>query len=185
MRIRTLAAMAVIPLALTLGACSSSGSNNGIASANGGTASASASSTANARDAQLKYAQCLRQHGVDVKDPDPGQPVRITNNNGSLDMTKLQAAQQACQSYMQQAAPDGGANDPAVHDAMVKYAECMRANGIDMPDPSAGGGIQMKGPAGGSDAKMQAAQAACQKYLPGAVSGGPQGGGPLTGGTGQ
>lgn len=54
----------------------------------------------------------------------------------------------------------------------------MRANGTAMPHPSAGGSIQMKGSAGGVDPKMQAAQQACQKFLPGAGSGGPQGGGP-------
>src|SRR4029453_7054162 len=53
----------------------------------------------------------------------------------------------------------------------LKFAKCMREHGVDMPDPKkdANGGIKITADAGtksaGKDnAKMQAAQKACQEY---------------------
>ena len=69
------------------------------------------------------------------------------------DSAKLQAAQNACQKYMQMGG--GRAPSPAeqakVQNAMLDYARCMRAHGVDMPDPKfsgAGGGptFQFGGP---------------------------------------
>ena len=68
--------------------------------------------------------------------------------------------------------------------ARVKFSQCMRQNGVDIPDPGAGGGP----PAGGggqfdrSDPKVQAATKACQDKLPQRGQGGP--GGPPGGGNG-
>jgi hypothetical protein len=53
----------------------------------------------------------------------------------------------------------------------------MRQNGIDMPDPKAGGGLKLTAPKG-SQKKVQAAQKKCQHFLPGA-------GAPVTGGASQ
>lgn len=50
---------------------------------------------------------------------------------------------------------------------MVKFAKCMRDNGIDMPDPEGeGGAIRMAVPADGDDKKMETAHNACKQYLP-------------------
>jgi hypothetical protein len=66
--------------------------------------------------------------------------------------------------------------------AMLHFAQCMRQHGITMPDPSSDGSlsVQTSGPDSGSgssalgpgpgDPAFQAAQTACQKYMP---SGGP------------
>jgi hypothetical protein len=49
---------------------------------------------------------------------------------------------------------------------MFDYAACMRAEGIDMPDPSSSGeGIAMKLPSGDEMDAMQAAGAKCQDEL--------------------
>lgn len=52
-------------------------------------------------------------------------------------------------------------------DRALAYAQCMRAHGVDMPDPD-GSGIHMTMPSGSSrnDPKVQAAMQACQQYLP-------------------
>ncbi|GAA4731960.1 hypothetical protein Prum_003250 [Phytohabitans rumicis] len=45
----------------------------------------------------------------------------------------------------------------------LKYVQCMREQGIDMPDPGAGGGMEF------TDAtaeKMKAASEACRQYMP-------------------
>lgn len=59
---------------------------------------------------------------------------------------------------------------------LLKYSECMRANGgPNFPDPSPGGGFQFSAGSGidPSSPAMKAAQATCRKLLP---AGGPPSG---------
>lgn len=53
---------------------------------------------------------------------------------------------------------------------MVKFAQCMRENGIDMPDPEEDGkgGIAMRAIPGGDDdgVNMETAHNACKQHLP-------------------
>ena len=53
-------------------------------------------------------------------------------------------------------------------DAPLKFSQCMRAHGMSwFPDPQPGtGGLQIKVPAGQDKAKVDAAMAACQKFMP-------------------
>ncbi|MGC0419751.1 hypothetical protein [Embleya sp. AB8] len=66
----------------------------------------------------------------------------------------------------------GGAGkdeDAARYEQMVKFAGCMRENGIDMPDPepAAGGAVRMRAmPADGDSSKTENAMKACEKYQP-------------------
>lgn len=66
--------------------------------------------------------------------------------------------------------------DPEFQDAMLEFADCMREQGIDMPDPSfeeGGGAVVIGGPAGAGDGppseaeleEMEAAQEACRPIL--------------------
>ena len=60
-------------------------------------------------DAMLKFAQCMREHGVDMPDPEPGggHPHR---RRGPLPRTRWRPPQAACQKWMDMAEPeDGGA----------------------------------------------------------------------------
>jgi len=53
-------------------------------------------------------------------------------------------------------------------DAMLEFARCMRANGVDIPDPSGEGPITI-GPDGqepADQATLDKARKACEKYLP-------------------
>jgi formate-dependent nitrite reductase cytochrome c552 subunit len=170
MGIRSLSVLFVAVL-VSLSACGNKADDNGVATAGNGTATAapSASASLDARDAQLRYAQCMRENGVNVADPDPGQPVRITGNG--MDMTKLEAAQRKCQSILQAGGVNPTQNDAQAQDAMVKFAQCMREHGINVPDPKPGEGLKLQNP-GGSEAQAQAAQQACQQFLPGAAQGG-------------
>lgn len=76
------------------------------------------------------------------------------------------------------AAASSGGSAPrktAIHQSALNFAKCMRANGVpNFPDPSAAGGFQvgdglLRGPA------AAAAEAKCQKFMPG---GGPLSPGP-------
>ncbi len=64
--------------------------------------------------------------------------------------------------------------------AVLKFAQCMRANGVhNFPDPSPGGGFVFRAGSGfdPSSPAVKAAQAKCQELLPG---GGPPGPGTVT-----
>jgi hypothetical protein len=49
-------------------------------------------------------------------------------------------------------------------DAALAFVKCMREHGVDMPDPSAGGGIRLT-VRSGNKTKVDAAQRACQPLL--------------------
>src|SRR5262245_59341873 len=63
---------------------------------------------------------------------------------------------------------NGQSQDDKAFDGALKYAKCMRDHGVDMPDPQrvGTGGIKITAKGGpGGNAKMQAAQKDCQKYM--------------------
>ncbi|MBE3012705.1 hypothetical protein IL992_26450 [Microbispora sp. NEAU-D428] len=160
-------------LALALTGCGAAPADDGIASAGGatsGTASGaaarpSATSTVDRQEAQLKFAQCMREHGVDMPDPDPDGRVRIMSKKG--DEASMQKAMQACQHFMKDAVGDKlGGDDPQARDRMLKFAQCMREHGVDMPDPEPGKGLQVKIKPGQEKA-MEEAQKACEEFAPG------------------
>ncbi|MBX6386429.1 MAG: hypothetical protein IRZ07_26215 [Microbispora sp.] len=170
MRLRPLRALGpALGLALALAACGTGPADDGIASAGGaatGTdATASASATVDRQEAQLKFAQCMREHGVDMPDPGPDGRIRITTKKGEQATTEK--AIKACEHFMKDAVGDkAGADDPEVRDRMVKFAQCMREHGIDVPDPAPGQGIQLKIKKGQEKA-LEEAQKACEEFAPG------------------
>jgi hypothetical protein len=94
----------------------------------------------------------MRDHGVDMPDPDPNGPLTVKGNPG--DQQAQMQAQEACKSFM----PGGGTPpklSPADVAKLAKYAKCMRQHGIDMPDPNAQGQVlQTSGPDGGQAGTM-------------------------------
>ncbi|GAA0965461.1 hypothetical protein GCM10009555_005020 [Acrocarpospora macrocephala] len=141
-----------------LAGCGQSPANTGVASLKDGAtpgASASASASADPR----AFAQCMRDNGVDMPDPGPdgtfGELPKTTGN--------VEKALQACRSL----APAGDIDptDPEVQEALRQFAGCMRANGVDMPDPDpASGRIAMEG-LNRSDPKVLKAFDACRDKL--------------------
>ncbi len=105
----------------------------------------------------------MRENGVNIPDPQPGQPLRITDPKAS--QAKMEAATKKCQPLLQAGGGPINPNDPAVQDAMVKFTQCMRAHGVNIPDPGPNG--QMQIPNGVPQDKLQQAQQQCQQYLPG------------------
>jgi hypothetical protein len=120
-----------------------------------------------AEQMRLKWAQCMRDHGIDV--PDPGQNGAVTIKGA--DAQQFQDAQNACKKY----APNGGNGpgkvDQKTIDQLTKFAQCMRDHGIPMQDPdTSGGGVRMTTGGGGAvdpnSDQFQQAQQACQQYMP-------------------
>jgi hypothetical protein len=146
-----------------------------------------AASSTNPEDARLKFAQCMRDHGVNL--PDPGQGRRLERFN--FNPAKFRAARQACQKYAAAAFPKLTPQQRAeLQDRLVKFSQCMRQHGVNLPDPTTNGpgeGFFIRrrvGPGGPNPRSpaFQAAQKACQSLLPQRRGGGPglgfRGGGP-------
>jgi hypothetical protein len=170
MRIRMGLALGLL---LTLGAagCGGAEGDNGVATAGGGKATASAAQHSDEERA-LKFAQCMREHGIDLPDPQDG---KLPNIPEGLDPKKVDAAQQQCKQYL----PNGGEQpkvDPQRLEQLRKVSQCMRENGFpDFPDPTESGlHFGAKSGIDPQDPKFQAAQKTCDKYAPDpSPSGGP------------
>jgi hypothetical protein len=130
-------------LAVGLSGCGSSGSS---ATSSGGT---SASSSSSRYAARVKAAECLRAHGVNVPDPSPnGGPAGGGGGGGGgggarirqlLTTAAGQAASKACASEISKAfafASVTPAQRTQFRQAAVKFAECMRAHNVNIPDPT-------------------------------------------------
>lgn len=120
----------------------------------------------------VQYAQCMRENGVDMPDPEPGGGVTL-KLDGSIPKETVDKAQEACRKYNPMA--DGAAgSDPKAEAKAREFAECMRKNGVeDFPDPEPGQrGVRMtKGMQ--DDPDFEDAQKECR----GIFSSGPGGGG--------
>jgi hypothetical protein len=64
------------------------------------------------------------------------------------------------------AAQAAGAGD---QDRLVKYTQCMREHGVNMPDvaPDSEGAVRMELPDGADPVKVEAANKECKQYMPG------------------
>ena len=143
-----------------------------------GSAAPSASSDPQAQ--ALAFAECMREHGVDMVDPqfsgDGGISIGIGPKDGAepVDRETLDAAQEACEGLMPRMGGDPNATmDPEIQDRMLAYSQCMRDQGIDFPDPVFEGGgamIQLGGPDGGgpdpNSEAFKAAEEACADIMP-------------------
>lgn len=117
------------------------------------------------------YAKCMREHGVDMKDPEVTQDggVGIAIEGG--DESKIAKADEACRHLM----PNGGQPvkpSPEDLDRMRKEAQCLRDHGIDVKDPTMENpGIQIEG-AGPGDEKFEKAMEECSDGRGSVSSGG-------------
>lgn len=128
-------ALAVIALTLAaaLSACGTTDS-----SSSPSTKSPSAGSNAASNDPNLVFAQCMREKGFDV--PDTGlTPDQLNDTSDAFNN-----ALNECMMKVSNLTGEGNiANDPAVCEAMVKGAECLRGLGYDVKDPQPGEGLNL------------------------------------------
>jgi hypothetical protein len=183
MKRTTLIALA-LPL-LVLAGCAG-GTTPQVASAAGTgapVAPAASEGPAPAEDLQeraLQFAQCMRDHGVDMPDPQfDGDRVGITIGGAPGDQAKIEEAQQACEQYAPGIGGGGGELDPETAEQMRAYAQCMRDNGVpEFPDPGSGGlQVRVGGPDGLDPEAMEAAEEACRDLRPEIAGGRAAGGG--------
>jgi hypothetical protein len=150
--------------------------NHGIATAGGANPSGSKPSASAAPADQIdqmrQFAKCMRDHGIEMPDPDTsgggvsfqlGDPA-----DGRPDPTKVDAAMKECKHLL----PNGGEPpkaDPEQVEQMRQFAKCMREHGVpEFPDPDDSGMLRIDLGNGfdPQDPKMQAAQKECEKYMP-------------------
>jgi hypothetical protein len=175
-------APAVLALALLAAACGQSPSGgNSVASADGSKADQTAGEQdkdkqKDAQQAGLDFARCMREHGVDMPDPQadggflrigpgpgeggPSQASELTPPEG------FEEADKGCRHHLEGLIQDGGGPiDPAEQDRALKFAQCMRDHGVEMPDPDfSKGGVRIQIGGEGFDPNSQVfkdAQKAC------------------------
>lgn len=121
----------------------------------------------------LAFAKCMREHGVPMVDPQPG---RVGEVGSGADREATEKAQKACQHFLPPVDSRGGKPDPKLQEQMLKYAKCMRDNGIDYPDPvvDPNGGISSTQAPGiqAEDPKVKAAMKQCDEIITGTPGGG-------------
>ncbi len=201
-RYRWLTAVAVGTSLLGAACGSGGGSGDGVASLSAGNGeqaagqntSDSGETDKDPEEAMLEFAKCMREHGIDMPDPEfsgdgggagsvkSSAAIRI-GGAGDVDMEKMEEANEACRPLMADVGPlreMSPEERQEMQDKAIEHSRCMREHGIDMPDPvfdTGGGGAMVKIDAAGKGAidfdseEFQEASEACGEIFGGAVKG--------------
>ncbi len=172
-RRRPLAALALIAMVALISACGSS------APAGTSTGRSRANNTAASAQKGVKFAQCMRSNGVS-QFPDPGPSGKFTIeavvNGASLDPNTpaFKQAISACKN-LEPAGFTGGKRSSRQQSAALRFAQCIRANGVrDFPDPLNGQPLidTNRIPSSAQPGGMSALHAAMQKCSAAAAAAG-------------
>jgi hypothetical protein len=146
---------AALTILFTTSACGG-GSHAKVASLGNNGSSSSQSNSSDSkqtfRDALLDYSKCMREHGVEMPDPtftdgpNGGAAVGIITPSGDATKapdpngTAFAAADTACKPILDAAQKDMPRPSPEeeakMRDQALKFAQCMRSKGFDVPDPT-------------------------------------------------
>ncbi|MFI0448907.1 hypothetical protein [Actinomadura sp. 6N118] len=165
-----LVALAIfLPVLAACGGSDDSSGGSGAASGSGSGVAAGSGATGKGNDQYLKFAQCMRQNGVpEWPDPIDGTKFRLPRGSDGRPVInpkspQFKAAAQKCESLR----PPGWTSqkNPAAQAQALKYAQCMRKNGVpQFPDPQ--GGAQDIGDANPHSPQFKAAAQKCQSLRP-------------------
>ena len=138
--IRALAAALLTVSALAITACGEEDAGSG--------GDAATSREQKGRDAALAYTRCMRENGVDIPDPEPGQRgLRLMPQKGTSP-EKMETADKACRKHLEAIKPPdlSPEQEKKFQQAALAHSRCMREHGIDMPDPTfdEDGGAQIR-----------------------------------------
>jgi hypothetical protein len=178
----------VVLTAMVLAGCGgSAGAGNGVATADAGKSGGSTATTVARKDRQqsaLEFARCMREHGVDMPDPQVGEGglIKVGPAEGATPGQAMEIdeeADKACRHLLGQGLQDGAdvQVDPEQQERALQFARCMREHGVDMPDPQFdGGGVGFQLRVGEgldpSSPTFQEAREACKQYFGPADDGG-------------
>ena len=133
-KLRPLAALGLAGLIglISAGCGSNAPSESGTASSTG-TASSGANTKLTARDKAVKFAECIRAHGVSDF-PDPGAKNQF-EYGVSVSPAVWRQATTACKD-LQPPGTLSGKRTPKQQSASLRFAQCIRDHGVkDFPDP--------------------------------------------------
>jgi hypothetical protein len=170
---RRLDALALIALIAVISGCGSSSPAGTSPGSSGGN-----SALAHAQKG-VKFAECMRSHGVS-NFPDPGASGKLTIDavaNGSSIDTSTPAFTQAISACkaLEPAGFTGSKRSSQQQQAALKFAQCIRANGVkDFPDPIPNGPLvdTNRIPSAAEPGGMSALHAAMQKCSDAAAAAG-------------
>ncbi len=91
-------------------------------------------------EAMLEYTACMREHGIDIPDPggSGGDGFVTEGSSDGLDFSAFEQAESECSPILEEAfgvfelTPE---QEVEVMDQQLAFAQCMRDEGIDWPDP--------------------------------------------------
>ena len=120
-------------VALATVALMSAGCGSDAPSETGAATTATPSNTPTARDKAVKFAECIRAHGVsDFPDPDEKNQFQY---GVSVSPAEWKQATTACKD-LQPPGTLSGKRTPKQQSASLRFAQCIRDNGVkDFPDP--------------------------------------------------
>jgi hypothetical protein len=123
---------------LLLTACGGGSADGGeVASVGDGDGAESTAEEDTVKQAQ-EFAECLRDNGVEIEDPDPETgKLNLQDLAANGDRAALSEAMDACNELAPQSLQDAAEGDltEEQQEGMQQFAECMRNEGIDVPDP--------------------------------------------------
>jgi hypothetical protein len=134
--LRPLAAVVMVAMVAVISAgCGGTGSSGGTntAATPAGTGSGGANTKLTARDKAVKFAECIRAHGVsDFPDPDAKNQFEY---GVSVSPAVWKQATTACKD-LQPPGTLSGKRTPKQQSASLRFAQCVRDHGVkDFPDP--------------------------------------------------
>jgi hypothetical protein len=199
-RARRLVATVGLALALagSLAACGADTGGNDVASLATGDQAGGTSTTEvkpltdeEIADAQEAFQDCMKEQGVDIQmagtaadgTDGGGMIMRVEGGGRGEDPPEdlpseeeMDAANEACQPLMEKVIQNAPKPDPEevarMKEQALEFAQCMRDNGVDMPDPEFsedGGGITQSigGPDEAEDPDMESAMQTCRELMKG------------------
>jgi hypothetical protein len=90
-------------------------------------------------DAQVEFAECMRENGVDFPDPSSGEEGPGAFTDIDTDTPEFEAANEECGSIIEDAIPEGDLPDQAeLEDQILELTQCLRDKGFDVPDQQIG-----------------------------------------------
>jgi len=135
---------------------------------------ASQSADRTKREAELKFAECMREHGIDFPDPQEGPGLVKIGEDESPE--ELREAEKACEKFRKAIKPPEltEAQQQEFKKQALEHARCMREHGIDFPDPtfSEDGGANIRlgpGRVDPEDDDFKAAEKECADKLGGPI----------------
>lgn len=125
-------------------ACSHPSAGPDVASA-GVSAAPAPTASLSELDQAIRYAQCMRSHGVPMADPQLDSQGNVRNapagDKDSLDVAVLRQAQQACQALQPVAPP---ALSALKLELSREFSRCMREHGVEhFPDPESDAHVEV------------------------------------------